>query len=671
MRNMTTAAREVQRACLQRIERGVGKALGDLRRVRGGNSSDRRNGRFEQPIVGRLGLRPRGSISGVPIDDLAGQYVSGIITLNPDHELFENLLARRWSTRPNGGVPRGRTELMNKITLSGVYYDELGHLVMVTQGLGGYTLVAGKKILFRLFLDLSAVSMPTVAAIVTYKILGFSIKKTFLVPTASLLIEKSSPNGPSLGIIFTGDVFPVATSALRYSIEFHVHGIPNSAPHFKITELVFLSSGRLRLLIHNLRGTAPWGTQIEPTFAWLIEMFYSLERLSAMMPVRDGIKFGLSHTDVGLCFTYGDNIDAWPAVCPSGVAPPCTTKEMVAVLLEETNAINVAGTAERVDVTVSWRPRDYQRPGPNGEGVGGKAVSYDSPPGKGLAAVVGGNIAGREFTAAILAQEVGHLFGLEPRDSPHFEDPLDGLHSKDPGHFDPFAFDFKLMKPYTIPPGRFLGDVMNNLGGGVGQGSDLVLYNAFDWEHLRKRFIALPGGPRTARLASMRPPVLIATLNAVYAAEPEFNVGRPAESLPARPGHAWQWTSTGLMPARTAGASKLKPSLGGGAEDIRAWLAALGVKKAYSPVGDRPLSLIVNPDATVTLHNEAFDASLNWLEKRRGQKSERSSQIRQVDAGGQVTQRAGAAIDSSGRVRRPPSKRPARNVRKRRPVADT
>jgi hypothetical protein len=168
--------------------------------------------------------------------------------------------------------------------------------------------------------------------------------------------------------------------------------------------------------------------------------------------------------------------------------------------------------------------------------------------------------------------------------------------------------------PYTIPPGRFLGDVMNNLGGGVGQGSDLVLYNAFDWEHLRKRFIALPGGPRTARLAS-GPRELTAALNAVYATEPEFNVERPADSLPSRPGHAWQWTSTGLMPARAARSSKSKASISGGAEELRAWLAALGVKKAHSPVGDRPLSLIVNPNAAVTVHNEAFDASLNWLEK--------------------------------------------------------
>ena len=35
---------------------------------------------------------------------------------------------------------------MSKITNSGIYYDEFGQLVLVTQDVGGYTLVAHKKI---------------------------------------------------------------------------------------------------------------------------------------------------------------------------------------------------------------------------------------------------------------------------------------------------------------------------------------------------------------------------------------------------------------------------------------------------------------------------------------------------------------------------------------------
>jgi hypothetical protein len=179
------------------------------------------------------------------------------------------------------------------------------------------------------------------------------------------------------------------------------------------------------------------------------------------------------------------------------------------------------------------------------------------------------------------------------------------------------------MKPYIPPLGRFLGDVMNNFGGGVGQGSDLVLYNAFDWEHLRKRFVALPGIARSARMAAgRRPKDTAAALQAFFANEPEINVESPGKSLLARPGHAWRWTSTGFMPEKAAKSSKSKSSIGGGVDDIRAWLAGIGVKQAYAPFADRPLSLIVNPEAPVTVHTKAFEEALQWTEgkppRRRG-----------------------------------------------------
>ena len=506
---------------------------------------------------------------------------------------------------------------MNKITNSGVYYDEFGQLVLVTQGLGGYTLVANKKILFRLFLDLSATICVTVLATITYKVFGISIRKNFVIPSGSLLIENTSPNGPSVGILFTGDVFPFPSSWIRYEIDFYVYGNPSSVPHFKITELVFLMPGRLRLLIHNLVGTAPWGTKIEANVAWLIDMFQSLERLAAMLPVRDGIKFGLTHTDAGLCFLYGENIDTWPQVCPSGNPPPCNSGEMVALNLSETNQINSSGTSEHVDATVSWRPRDPTFPPPGGEGVGGKAISYNSPPGKGLALVVGGNKNGKEFTAPIMAQEIGHLFGLEPRESPHFEDPLDGLHSKDPGHFDPFAFDFYLLKPYQPPPFGFVGDVMNNFGGGVGQGRDMVLYNAFDWEYLRKKFVQLPGVSRSIA-AEKRPTKkqqneLVTDLHKSFADEPEIKVANPGRALSTKQGFVWHWTPLGFQIVRRVKDKKTGSGLAPSVEGIRSWLEDLGIREVYAPVGNRPLRMVINPKAYTSLHRKEFDV-FDWPE---------------------------------------------------------
>ncbi|MCI0340152.1 MAG: hypothetical protein L0216_03210 [Planctomycetales bacterium] len=504
---------------------------------------------------------------------------------------------------------------MNKITLSGVYYDEFGQLMLVTQGLGGYTLVANKKILFRLYTDLSVTSCVTVLATITYKVFGFSIKKSFVIPTGSLLIDTTGPLGSSVGVLFNGDVFP--HHWLQYEVDFHVYGDPASVPHFRLPEVEFLMPGRLRLLIHNLRGKAPWGTQIEPSFSWLVDMFQSLERLSSMLPVCDGLKFGLTHTDAGLCFSYGENIDTWPQVCPSGGAPPCTAAEMVALNLSETQQINASGTLEHVDATVSWRPRDPTFPPPGGEGVGGKAINYDSPPGTGLALVVGGNRSGKEWTGPIMAQEIGHLFGLEPRDSPHFEDPLDPLHSKDPGHSDPFAFDFYLLKHYQPPAFGFVGDVMNNFGGGLGQGRDMVLYNAFDWEHLRKRFVKLPG---VARSAGKRPSrkgraELATALQRVYGDEPGIRVSSPERALPARQGFAWHWTHLGFRLAKGARGKRTRSGLSASVEGIRSWLEDLGVSEAYAPVGDRPLRGVIHPNPYTSLHRKEFDV-FDWPESR-------------------------------------------------------
>jgi hypothetical protein len=94
------------------------------------------------------------------------------------------------------------------------------------------------------------------------------------------------------------------------------------------------------------------------------------------------------------------------------------------------------------------------------------------------------------MTAPCIAQEVGHLFGLEPMGSPHFQDINNPMHSKDAHIYDPYAFDFVNKKVYP-PQGHFLGDTLNNLGSGAWQGADSVMYNAFDWEYLRQGLLNL------------------------------------------------------------------------------------------------------------------------------------------------------------------------------------
>jgi hypothetical protein len=501
---------------------------------------------------------------------------------------------------------------MSKITKSGFYYDEAGQLVLVTQGLGGYTLVTNKKILFRLYMNLSAASCITVLARVTYKLLGFTITRSMVIPSGSLLIDDADPLGSNVGILFTGGVFPFPSSFGGYSVEFDVYGASPSMSHFALKDMVFLPSGRLRLLIHNVIGMSPWSTKIESNITWLFEMFKGLERLSAMMPVRDGIKLGLTHTDAGICFTYGEELDAWPAICPSGSAPPCTPGEIFDRNMRETREINASGTAERVDATVVWRPRDLAFPSPGGEGMGGRAISYNSPPGTGLAGVVGGNKNGKEFTGALLGQEIGHLFGLEPPDSPHFDDPMNPRHSKDPVLNDPFAFDFYHLKPYRPTGTAFLGDVMSTA---VWQGSDMTLYNAFDWEHLRQKFVKLPGvassSARAKRSAKEKQDGLVATLDAAFTGA-AIKVKNPGEAMPDGQGLAWHWTAHGFQPVAKGGGKKGASVMAPGVEGLRSWLADLGVTEFYAPVGDRPLPMVIDPDATPKLEQKGL-GGMYWL----------------------------------------------------------
>lgn len=493
-----------------------------------------------------------------------------------------------------------------RIASSGLHSDGLGNTMLVTQGLSGYSLVANKRILFRLFVDLTGSESASVLAIVTYHAWGIKVRRVIAVPADDVIVERTGPNGPSVGVIFSGAVFPFPSPPFRCEVLLAVVGLSPLPRLFMISDLRFRMPGRLRLLIHNLVGTAPWGTNIQPDFSWLINMFHSLERFSAMLPVSDGLKFGLTHDDAGLCFLYGENIEAWPQTCPSGNGPPCSEADIVKLNLAETEQINGGGTIEHVDATVSWRPWDPLFPVANGEGVGGAAFYFDVPPGTGLAAVVGGIRGGRDHTAALVAQEVGHLFGLEPPESPHSDG---GGHSKDNALVDPFAFDFYLLKPYAPPAGQELGDVMSP---GWGQGRDLVLYNAFDWEFLRNRLAAL--WSRSTLMGSTRRPTakqrkaLVDHLRKTFAGEGTVNVRHPQTALPRERGGVWHWTRSGFQYVRTTRAKGARSRLGASAKGFLASVADLGIEEFHAPIGDRPLSMVVSPAGYRSVHSSKLHA---------------------------------------------------------------
>jgi hypothetical protein len=497
-----------------------------------------------------------------------------------------------------------------EITQSGLYHDIHGQLFLVTQGLG-YTLVDRKKILFRLFLSPFNLAQTT-AVCARIKYIGADIPPTeILIPSGDLLIEDSIPNGLSVGIVFQGNIFPDAS--LRYLVEFYLLAGELSYARFAISELKFQKSGSMRVLVKSLFGTAPWGNKIEPNIGWFIEIGESLNRFAAMLPVSDGIAIQSNpDPDIGLGWFGGQPFDTWPNPCPSGDSPSepddrfpnvlrCPGNEINNALIAEAKELKSQGT--RVDVTVAWRPRDYTKfPPPGGEGMSGQGMIAN---GERLATTTGGSISGVYFTASIVAQEVGHTFGLEPKDSPHYDG---GSHSTDTQLIDPFAFDFVLLRPYYPPQGgaNFLQDVMFPF---LSEGMNSILFNAYDWEHLRRELVEISALALKGLNESGGKKKLVGEVQKLFAKLQKIQVQNPESTLSSKPGFEWHWRRNGFQRLVEGKPYRNKSGLAPSAESLLSTLKELGVKEFYAPIDGKPLTIITNTTVHVTCYNNGIRSS--------------------------------------------------------------
>lgn len=343
--------------------------------------------------------------------------------------------------------------------------------ILVTQGLSGANLVAGKQTLFRLYpptgVDMSRVRRAT------YHIRSAAgTSRTLTLSGSQLIMDPVTGGGASVGLPIPGTMFPISGS---YTIDFVVSGAGGAPELFRVAPLTlsFLAAKDLRL--HVVLLTHEGFFNADPS--WYLDVENSLRRLGSMLPVRDGVSRLNADTENGIRFTMSE-CDGWAAGfndCAFG----------------RTRAIN-AGAGDDVDVTVVYRPGFYDTDPPGDPSPGGNSGRPAAPNGDlRRAACVSGVWQGIPMTAACFGQEIGHNFGLEPPSSPHAPDPGDPGHSKDAKINDPFAFDFINRIPYTDTAVRFLGDVMNNSRGGAFQGGDSVSYNAFDWNWLQGQFAGL------------------------------------------------------------------------------------------------------------------------------------------------------------------------------------
>ena len=498
---------------------------------------------------------------------------------------------------------------MAQITRSGFYHDALGQPFLVTQGLAGYTLVDYKKILFRLFLDSVTISRTT-SVLVKITYIGIDNPPTWImVPVGDLLVEYAFPNGPSIGIIFRGNVFPSAST--RYKVEFSVIAGEEKIAHMEISELKFERSGRLRVLakaIQSITRTAPWGNTIKSDITWLFELGAAMERFGAMLPISDDVVHGQNPGENdGLGYVVGENIDAWPQVCPSGNPPSipdnqypnflvCPSNEMLDSNLQEAKQLNSLGI--RIDITVAWRPRDPMKPPPpsGGEGVGGSAPSVNPSADRRFGSVCGGNRNGVENTAPIMAQEVAHNFGVVSPSSPYFDG---GYHSKNPEIIDPFAFDFVRLKPYYPyaygPLGAYLGDVMSYAWQ---QGKDQTLFNAYDWEHLRRKLVNLPlqAVQEQDKDKEESKDNAVEDIQNAFGGLQKINPHTAESTLTSKPGFEWHWTRLGFQGLIEGKARKNRSGLAPSAEAVLSALRDNSVKEVYAPVDGKSLDIVISPE---------------------------------------------------------------------------
>jgi hypothetical protein len=130
---------------------------------------------------------------------------------------------------------------MSTITQSGLYTTNDGIPFLITQGLVGYNLIAGKQCLLRIFTTPANVQQAS-ALIVT--IAGAGHASAIVIPSASWIAESAAPQGPSIGIIIRGFAF---ARPAQYSVGFFLLGGVGNVLVSGNAALIFTDTGDLRL----------------------------------------------------------------------------------------------------------------------------------------------------------------------------------------------------------------------------------------------------------------------------------------------------------------------------------------------------------------------------------------------------------------------------------------
>ncbi len=466
------------------------------------------------------------------------------------------------------------------ITQSGLYNDERGQRFQVTQGLNGYTLVAGKQCLFRIRLDQTLLDEIENIFIRVKRTDGAQRTYYIVLPKGQLIIDSASPDDPNIGIIIRGVAFP--RSGI-YDFSFIVRASDHDLLRLSTGQVCFFPTKDLLLNVVFGRHEGFF----EPTIGWYVDLYTSMRRLGSMFPVRDGVgEISPDSRQNGIRYMIGNPCDGWKPNYYSCVYDQ--TRQF--------NNSSVESFPDQIHVTVEFRWGFY---------TPGDSAGYDPNPGGNAgrpplpysdlrrASAVGGVFppnSRRYITAPLIAQEIGHNFGLESPNSPHYDGES---HSEDPEIDDPYkAFDFVRERAYYPPqPGLFLGDIMS---WAWNQGNNSTLFNTYDWEQLRSEFMNLPstGSDINPNYLTEIEPSKIKVNE--FLVEPQLSTKQEYYEKSLRPaeGYQWEWTLQGLQSIKPAVLDKRSNQpISDRVHNLLAQLAKDKADIVYLPIGNRPLTI--------------------------------------------------------------------------------
>ena len=330
------------------------------------------------------------------------------------------------------------------------------------QGLRGNTLVAGKSTAFRLFAD-----GPTYTA-------ANRIDATIVRPDGSQLIQSwsradfvtipTSSRGPSLVVRVLGKDLPWVGNYQFTAQLFNAGGALLAS--YLIDQVQLLPTKDVIVAIDRINADA-----VNPgTPAEIQAARDAMQRLAGIWPIRDGISTPDGDRSAGLRYVINNNPQ--PHGCNGD--PKVSDCQLCPFF---GSWINRPAGADVMNLGIAYR---FQDPGEN---VGGIAPNFCPNQPVGWASIVMSAPVAPGF-----GQESGHVFGLEPKDDPHFDVTVQAGHSKD-NMIDPsdaeLGFDVQLNRRFLTPTYDAMHQVV------CGCSNNRVSYNSWDWEFLRKQFVKL------------------------------------------------------------------------------------------------------------------------------------------------------------------------------------